>query len=163
MLQWGSLKHELWPKKKPQKTKNLDFISEHRNLQITKLFCPSVLDCALKTPKAKHLFCSTKTKQRRTRQSWKSFFYCVQPTEVADTDREEQALLSSLNTHTCYYRVHPHKHAASPLPPLLPLPPSLLVSLPPWPFLPSFSFSSVNEISVHTLLRNLSNLIWTSL
>ena len=145
MLQWGSLKHELWPKKKTkkkknqkkktQKTKNLDFISEHRNLQITKLFCPSVLDCALKTPKAKHLFCSTKTKQRCTRQSWKSFFCWVQPTEVADKDREEQVLLSYLNAHTCYCRVHPHKHAASPLPPLLP--PSLPVCLPPpWPFLP---------------------------
>ena len=47
-------------KKKPQKTKNLDFISEHRNLQITKLFCPSVLDCALKTPKQSIYFAARK-------------------------------------------------------------------------------------------------------
>ena len=87
------------------------------------------------------------------------FFCYVQPTEVADTGREDQSLLFYLNTHTCYYRVHSHKHAASPLPPLLPLPPCLLISLLPCPFLPSFSFSSVNEISVHTLLRNLSSLI----
>ena len=47
------------------------------------------------------------------------------------------------------------------LPCCLFLPPSLSPS--PCPFLPSFSFSSVNEISLHTLLRNLSNLIRTSL
>ena len=88
-------------KKQPKKTKkkkHLDFIPEHRNLQITKLFCPSVLDCALKTPKAKHLFCSMKTKQRCTRQSWKSLFCYVQPTEVADTQRG--AVPSFLPEHT---------------------------------------------------------------
>lgn len=66
-----------------------DFISEHRSLQIKKLFCPVFLTCTLKIPEAKH---SLRKQKRDIQGRAESLFSTLPRPEIPSINSERRLL-----------------------------------------------------------------------